>query len=128
MTTPQDAPDPPSWFDIAIAAVVAIGFAAWAWSIYGAQGLEAALGAGLVAVWTAGFAGLRFAARRRILAGREPTAHQAGLERGHRLAGAILFTVLGVIAAKQGEWLTAAGFLIAAAVFGFGGARARPAP
>lgn len=130
MTAPEPKPDedppaPPSWFDIGIAAIAAAGFAAWAASVYAAQGLQAALGIACVAAWVAVFTGLRFAARRRILAGAPISAHTANLERAHSFVGAMLFTFLGILAAKDAHWLTAAGFLVAAAVFGLGGVRPR---
>lgn len=120
---PEDLPDPPSWFDIGVAAAAAAGFAAWAVSVYAAQGLQPALGVACVAAWVTVFAGLRVAARRRIVAGKPLSAHTANLERAHSFVGAMLFTFLGVLAAKDAHWLTAAGFLVAAAVFGLGGAR-----
>jgi hypothetical protein len=122
---PEDLPSAPSWFDIGVAAAAAAGFAAWAASIYQAQGLEPALGVAAVAVWVAVFTGLRVAARRRILRGKPLSVHAANLERTHSVVGAVLFTVLGVLAAKDARWLTAAGFLTAAAIFGLGGVKAR---
>lgn len=125
--TPPEAPAPPSWLDILGAAVVSGGFAAWSYKINAEQGFQASLGPALIAVWTAGFTALRFATRRRSLAGVEPTAHAAGLERAHAFVGAMLFTFLGVISAKNGQWLTAAGLILAAVVFGIGSIRAKPA-
>ncbi len=135
MTTPTEQPPetapeaavPPSWLDIGGAAVVAAGFGAWGYKINAEQGFQASLGPVLIAVWTAGFAAMRFAARRRMLAGVEPTAHAAGLERAHAFVGAMLFMFLGVISAKNGQWLTAVGLVLAAVVFGLGSVRAKPA-
>lgn len=134
MNTPADpvpaaaheAPAPPTWLDILGAAAVAAGFAVWAYRINAEQGFQPSLGAAAVAVWAAGFAAIRLFSRRRILAGREVTAHQAGLERAHLFVGAMLFTFLGVMSARQGQWLTAAGLIVAAIVFGLG-TRTRPA-
>lgn len=135
MITPADpaptaAPEPavpPSWLDIGGAAVVAAGFGAWGYKVNAEQGFQASLGPVAIAVWTAGFAAIRFASRRRMLAGVEPTAHAAGLERAHTFVGAMLFMFLGVMSAKNGQWLTAAGLILAAVVFGLGSVRARPA-
>lgn len=133
-TPPEPAPDAsqeaaaaPSWLDILGAAAVAVGFAAWGYQINAQQGLQAALGPLAIALWTAGFAALRFASRRRIMLGLKPTTHTANLERAHAFAGAMLFTFLGVISARNGQWLPAAGLLVAAIVFGIGGARPRSA-
>lgn len=117
---PPEPPVPPSWLDIAGAAVVAAGFGVWGYNVNAEQGFQPSLGPVAIAVWTAGFAALRFAARRRILAGAEPTAHAQGLERAHNFVGAMLFTFLGVISAKNGQWLPAAGLILAAVVFGLG--------
>jgi hypothetical protein len=135
MTTPaeqppaaeQEAAVPPSWLDIGGAAVVAAGFGAWGYKVNAEQGFQASLGPVLIAAWTAGFAALRFAGRRRILAGVEPTAHAAGLERAHAFVGAMLFMFLGVMSAKNGQWLTAVGLILAAVVFGLGGVRTKSA-
>jgi len=124
---PQEAPVPPSWLDILGAAVVAAGFGAWGYKVNAEQGFQASLGPVAIAAWTAGFAAIRFAARRRMLAGVEPTAHAAGLERAHAFVGAMLFTFLGVMSARNGQWLTAAGLILAAVVFGLGSVRAKPA-
>lgn len=122
---PEDLPSPPSWFDIGIAAAAAAGFAAWAASIHETQGLQPALGVAAVAAWVAVFTGLRFAARRRILGGKPLSVQAVNLERIHSIVGAVLFTVVGVLAAKDARWITAAGFLTAAAIFGLGGIKAR---
>jgi hypothetical protein len=119
---------PPSWLDIGGAAAVAAGFGAWSYKINAEQGFQSSIGPLAIAVWTAGFAALRLAARRRILAGREPTDHAANLERAHAFVGAMLFMFLGVMSAKNGEWLAALGLILAAAVFGVGSVRPRPAP
>ena len=47
------------------------------------------------------------------------------VERAHALVGAMLFTLLGVVSARHGQWLTAAGLIVAAGVFGIGGVRAK---
>ncbi len=39
----------------------------------------------------------------------------------------LLFTFLGVMSARNGQWLTAAGLILAAVVFGLGSVRAKPA-
>jgi hypothetical protein len=135
MTTPAQQPTetepeviaPPSWLDILGAAAVAAGFGAWGYKVNAEQDAQAALGPLVIAVWTAGFAAIRFASRRRILAGVEPTAHAAGVERAHAFAGAMLFTFLGVMSARNGQWLTAAGLIVAAVVFGLGGVRTKRA-
>ena len=125
--TASDAVAPPSWLDIGGAALVAAGFGAWGYKVNAEQGFQASLGPVLIAAWTTGFAAIRFAARRRILAAREPTAHAQGLERAHAFVGAMLFTFLGVMSAKNGQWLTAAGLILAAVVFGLGSVRVKPA-
>ncbi len=124
--TPQEAAVPPSWLDILGAAAVAVGFGAWGYKVNAEQGFQPSLGPVAIAVWTAGFAAIRFAGRRRILAGVEPTAHAAGLERAHAFVGAMLFMFLGVMSAKNGQWLTAAGLILAAIVFGLGSIRPKP--
>jgi hypothetical protein len=121
------APVPPTWLDILGAAAVAVAAAAWGLKVYGEQGLQAALGILCVAAWIAGFAAIRFATRRRLLAGRAPSQHQAGLERAHAFVGAMLFTYLAVTSATDHKWLSASGFLVAAIAFGLGGVRSRPA-
>lgn len=125
--TAQEPAVPPSWLDIGGAAVVAAGFGAWGFKVNAEQGFQASLGPVAIAVWTAGFAAIRFAGRRRILAGREPTPHAAGLERAHAFVGAMLFMFLGVMSAKNGQWLTAAGLILAAVVFGLGSVRPKAA-
>jgi hypothetical protein len=123
---PQEAPVPPSWLDIGGAAVAAAGFGAWGYKVNTEQGFQASLGALAIAVWTAGFAALRFIGRRRMLVGVEPTPHAAGLERAHAFVGAMLFMFLGVMSAKNGQWLTAVGLVLAAIVFGIGSVRPKP--
>lgn len=120
---PHETAAPPSWLDIFGAAAVAAGFGVWGYKVNAEQGFQASLGPVAIAVWTAGFAALRFAGRRRLLAGVEPTAHAQGLERAHAFVGTMLFMFLGIISAKNGQWLTAAGLILAAIVFGIGSIR-----
>ncbi len=123
----DDAASPPSWIDVLGAAMVAAGFGAWGYKVNAEQGFQASLGPVAIAAWTAGFAALRLASRRRSLTGAQPTPHAAGLERAHAFVGAMLFTFLGVISARNGQWLPAGGLILAAIVFGLGGVRVRTA-